>query len=205
MPTHGPPGDPHNRQAAQTFDPFATILEMIMPAIGTALYNVGEGGQAIRDYYDPVLGLADPRQRRQLASNLQTTGERAFKGYREDVKRTFDTAQGAVSYLIPDELRPRFNTPEFAAANRPTSARQAILGQRGDLNVQRGIDRFQRGGQGIASAFGNIPVEMGNILQSLFGQGPGVRAGPTRARAKLRGKTRLPLPQTPFQVFSQTP
>ncbi len=52
------------------------------------------------------------------------------------------------------------------------STRKIALGEQYDLQLQRSIDRHEGAFTNIASAFGNVPIAMADILGSIFTKGP---------------------------------
>jgi len=188
MPFHGPPGDPHNQQG-QGPDPLAGLLDMILPAIGSAIYAWNYNTQPIRDYYNPVLGVArdvatpGSRSRQTLGRaaegfsrdagsfvrQLGDLGQRATTGFQSAVTTAFDTAQGRMPYLIPEALRPRFNP-----VGSPQTRQQPFAQEREGL--ARAGESIRQTGRTVSSYLGDLAMAIPNfeagVVEDLFQRSP---------------------------------
>ena len=73
MPIHGPRGDPHKTGGGgsggfggETVSPFGSFMDLLLPAIGSALNQVAFHGETLqgvaRDYFSPVFGPGAPER-----------------------------------------------------------------------------------------------------------------------------------------------
>jgi len=192
------------------YDPLQTIMELIAPAVGTALYNINRATDPVRDYFIPNVGLnlqAAGRGARQIGNFMgplsQGVGDLATRGIQEAMTTAFDTAHGAMPYTVPDALRPRFNPvgtsrsliPQqpfgTTSGGTPRTLRQGLLGDEGDLAVARAQERLGQAGRGLASYAGNVMREATGAPSWLLQQ----MSRPINP--KLAGKARLPTPPLP--------
>ena len=200
MPEYGVPGG----------NPLDIILQLITPAIGTALYNINRGTAPVRDYFIPNFGmnmqLAGRGARRlgDLGGALsQGVGDLATRGIQEAMTTAFDTAHGVMPYTIPDALRPRFNPVGTSrsllpgqpfgttSGGEPRTLRQAALGDAGDLAVAQAQAQVGRAAQGVASYAGDVMQQTAGVPRWLLEQ---MRRP---INPKLAGKARLPTPPLP--------
>jgi hypothetical protein len=131
--------------------PFGALFEQLIPAIGSAIYQWNIGTEPIREYYDPVLGLGEPEQFKQLVGNLRAA------------------VRGAVSDL-PD-------LPKIPNVTGNYTPRQVLLGERGDLAVANFLQHnVEQPAQQIGSFLGNIDFGK-QWIEQLF-RPSGDRKGP---------------------------